>query len=143
MLETVGVRECLINSLTIKGARVRPETYLHSSVDFKSLQGGNAQRDKPRFQYRDGYAVWFDNTHLPCHGPYESGCANTILLDKFVIVFIDDILIYSKNKQEHEEHLKLFLELLKKEELYTKFSKCEFWIPTPYPEESIRRIQVM
>ncbi|GJZ12980.1 putative reverse transcriptase domain-containing protein [Tanacetum coccineum] len=50
-------------------------------------------------------------------------------VDKFMIVFIEYILIYSKNKKEHEEHLKAILELLKKEELYAKFSKCEFWIP--------------
>nr|GFB16594.1 putative reverse transcriptase domain-containing protein [Tanacetum cinerariifolium] len=50
-------------------------------------------------------------------------------LDKFVIFFIDDILIYSKDEKEYEEHLKVILELLKKEELYAKFSKCEFWIP--------------
>ncbi|GJZ24274.1 putative reverse transcriptase domain-containing protein [Tanacetum coccineum] len=49
-------------------------------------------------------------------------------LDKFVIVFIDDILNYSHNEEEHANHLKIILELLRKEKLYAKFSKCDFWI---------------
>ncbi|GKC72696.1 putative reverse transcriptase domain-containing protein [Tanacetum coccineum] len=49
-------------------------------------------------------------------------------LDRFVIVFLDDILIYSHNKEEHANHMKIILESLKKEKLYAKFSKCDFWI---------------
>ncbi|GJS60323.1 putative reverse transcriptase domain-containing protein [Tanacetum coccineum] len=51
-----------------------------------------------------------------------------LYLDKFLIVLIDDILIYFKTREEHEMHLGLVLELLKKEKLYAKFSKCEFWL---------------
>ncbi|GJU19091.1 putative reverse transcriptase domain-containing protein [Tanacetum coccineum] len=63
-------------------------------------------------------AVFMDLVNRVCK-PYH---------DKFVIVFIDDILIYSKDKEEHEEHLKTILELLKKEQLYANFSKCDFWL---------------
>ncbi|GJW20081.1 reverse transcriptase domain-containing protein [Tanacetum coccineum] len=63
-------------------------------------------------------AVFMDLMNRVCR-PY---------LDKFVIVFIDDILIYSKTQEEHVEYLRLVLGLLKKEKLYAKFSKCEFWL---------------
>ncbi|KAL4352460.1 hypothetical protein GQ457_06G010680 [Hibiscus cannabinus] len=49
-------------------------------------------------------------------------------LDKFVVVFIDDILIYSRNKEEHAEHLRIVLQTLRDKQLYAKFSKCEFWL---------------
>ncbi|KAD7116758.1 hypothetical protein E3N88_04026 [Mikania micrantha] len=63
-------------------------------------------------------AVFMDLMNRVCR-PY---------LDQFVIVFIDDILIYSKSEREHEDHLKKVLELLRKEQLYAKFSNCEFWL---------------
>lgn len=49
-------------------------------------------------------------------------------LDMFVVVFIDDVLVYSRNKEGHEEHLRLVLTRLKEERLYAKLSKCEFWL---------------
>jgi hypothetical protein len=49
-------------------------------------------------------------------------------LDKFLIVFIDDILIYSKDKEEHAKHLRIALQILREHQLYAKFSKCELWL---------------
>ncbi|GKA96902.1 putative reverse transcriptase domain-containing protein [Tanacetum coccineum] len=70
------------------------------------------------FGLTNGHAVFMDLMNRVCK-PY---------LDKFVIVFIDDILIYSHNKEEHANHLRIILELLRKEKLHAKFSKCDFWI---------------
>ncbi|GJU21461.1 reverse transcriptase domain-containing protein [Tanacetum coccineum] len=111
---------------------------IYSKIDLRSgyHQLRVREEDVPKTAFRTRYehyefrvmpfgltnapAVFMDLMNRVCK-PY---------LDKFVIVFIDDILIYSHNKKEHEEHLKTILELLKKEELYAKFSKCEFWINT-------------
>ena len=49
-------------------------------------------------------------------------------LDQFVVVFVDDILIYSQYEEEHEDHLRVVLQLLRGHQLYAKFSKCEFWL---------------
>nr|GEY01667.1 putative reverse transcriptase domain-containing protein [Tanacetum cinerariifolium] len=110
---------------------------IYSKIDLRSgyhqLRVQEADIPKTAFRTRYGHykfrvmsfgltnapAIFMDLINRVCK-PY---------LDKFVIVFIDDIIIYSKNEQEHGEHLKLILELLKKEKLYAKFSKCEFWIP--------------
>nr|GFA38339.1 putative reverse transcriptase domain-containing protein [Tanacetum cinerariifolium] len=96
--------------------RVREEDILKTAF---RTQYGHYEFQVMPFGLTNAPAVFMDLMNRMCK-PY---------LDKFVIVFIDDILVYSKNKKEHEEHLKAILELLKKEELYAKFSKCEFWIP--------------
>ncbi|GKB81061.1 putative reverse transcriptase domain-containing protein [Tanacetum coccineum] len=136
-----------LNKLTVKNRYPLPRiddlfdqlqgSSVYSKIDLRSgyHQLRVREEDIPKTAFRTRYghyefqvmpfgltnapAVFMDLMNRVCK-PY---------LDKFVIVFIDDILIYSKNKQEHEEYLKLILELLKKEELYAKFSKCEFWIP--------------
>ncbi|GJV42325.1 putative reverse transcriptase domain-containing protein [Tanacetum coccineum] len=89
-----------------------------SKMAFMALYGHYEFQVMP-FGLTNAPSVFMDLINWVCK-PY---------LDKFVIVFIDDILIYSKSKEDHEEHLKLILELLKNEELYAKFSKCKFWLP--------------
>ncbi|GJZ20370.1 putative reverse transcriptase domain-containing protein [Tanacetum coccineum] len=137
-----------LNKLTVKNRYPLPRiddlfdqlqgSSIYSKIDLRSgyHQLRVREEDIPKTAFRTRYghyefrvmpfgltnapAVFMDLMNRVCK-PY---------LDKFVIVFIDDILIYSHNEKEHEEHLKTILELLKKEELYAKFSKCEFWINT-------------
>nr|GEZ64382.1 putative reverse transcriptase domain-containing protein [Tanacetum cinerariifolium] len=136
-----------LNKITVKNRYPLPRiddlfdqlqgSSVYSKIDLRSSypQLRVREEDIPKTAFRTRYghyefpvmpfgltnapAVFMDLMNRVCK-PY---------LDKFVIVFIDDILIYSKDEKEHEEHLKAILELLKKEELYAKFSKCEFWIP--------------
>ncbi|GJZ23242.1 putative reverse transcriptase domain-containing protein [Tanacetum coccineum] len=136
-----------LNKLTVKNRYPLPRiddlfdqlqgSSIYSKIDLRSgyHQLRVREQDIPKTAFRTRYghyefqvmpfgltnapAVFMDLMNRVCK-PY---------LDKFVIVFIDDILIYSKDEKEHEEHLKAILELLKKEKLYAKFSKCEFWIP--------------
>nr|GFC05903.1 putative reverse transcriptase domain-containing protein [Tanacetum cinerariifolium] len=110
---------------------------VYSKIDLRSgyHQLRVREEDIPKIAFRTRYghyefqvmpfgltnapAVFMDLMNRVCK-PY---------LDKFMIFFIDDIIIYSKNEKDHKDHLKAILELLEKEELYAKFSKCEFWIP--------------
>nr|GEU33110.1 putative reverse transcriptase domain-containing protein [Tanacetum cinerariifolium] len=64
-------------------------------------------------------------------------------LNKFMIMFIDDILIYSKTQEEHERYLRLVLELLKKDKLYAKFSKCELWLQEDYKMDRLARLYLI
>ncbi|GJS70511.1 putative reverse transcriptase domain-containing protein [Tanacetum coccineum] len=135
-----------LNKLTVKNRYPLPRiddlfdqlqgSSVYSKIDLRSGYHQLRVRDEdiPKTAFRTRYghyefqvmpfgltnapAVFMDLMNRVCK-PY---------LDKFVIVFIDDILIYSRNKEEHANHLRIILELLKKEKLYAKFSKCDFWI---------------
>jgi hypothetical protein len=67
-------------------------------------------------------------TNAPAYFMYLMNKVFKEYLDKFVVVFIDDILIFSKNEEEHDEHLRLALQKLRENQLYAKLSKCEFWL---------------
>ncbi|GJS30704.1 putative nucleotidyltransferase, ribonuclease H [Tanacetum coccineum] len=136
-----------LNKLTVKNLYPLPRiddlfdqlqgSNVYSKIDLRSgyHQLRVREEDIPKTAFRTRYGHYefqvmpFGLTNAPA--VFIDSCIRVCkpYLDKFVIVFIDDILIYSKDKKEREEHLKAILELLKKEELYAKFSKCEFWIP--------------
>jgi hypothetical protein len=70
----------------------------------------------------------FGLTNAPAYFMYLMNKVFMEYLDKFIVVFIDDILVYSRSEEEHEEHLCLALQKLRENRLYTKLSKCEFWM---------------
>jgi hypothetical protein len=70
----------------------------------------------------------FGLTNAPAHFMYLMNSVFMPELDKFVVVFIDDMLVYSKNEEEHVQHLRIILQRLRKHQLYAKFSKCAFWL---------------
>ncbi|GJW90217.1 putative reverse transcriptase domain-containing protein [Tanacetum coccineum] len=95
--------------------RVREEDILKTSF---RTRYGHYEFQVMLFGLTNAPAIFMDLMNRVCK----------LYLDRFVIVFIDDILIYSKSRKEHEGYHKLILRLLKEEELYTKFSKCDFWL---------------
>ncbi|WVZ97277.1 hypothetical protein U9M48_042826 [Paspalum notatum var. saurae] len=89
---------------------------------------GSQQQGYPQFGLYEYTVMSFGLTNAPA---YFMNLMNKVFmeyLDKFVVVFIDDILIYSKTEEEHEEHLRLVLQKLREHKLYAKLSKCEFWL---------------
>jgi hypothetical protein len=70
----------------------------------------------------------FGLTNAPAHFMYLMNSVFMKELDKFVVVFIDDILVFYKSKKEHEEHLCIVLQRLRDHQLYVKFTKCKFWL---------------
>jgi hypothetical protein len=70
----------------------------------------------------------FGLTNAPAYFMYLMNKVFIEYLDKFVVVLINDILVFSKNEKEHEKHLRLVLQKLREHQLYAKLSKCEFWL---------------
>nr|GEW56379.1 hypothetical protein [Tanacetum cinerariifolium] len=115
------------------GCRVYLEQVTTKKTDDKSEEK-QLEDDIPKIAFRTRYGHYefqvipFRLTNAPTIFMYLMNRVCKPYLDKFVIVFIDDILIYSKNKKEHEGYLKLILRFLKEEKSFAKFSKCEFWL---------------
>jgi hypothetical protein len=113
----------------MKGASVFSKIDLRSGYHQLKIR----ESDIPKAAFRTRYGLYeytvmsFRQTNAPAYFMYLMNKVFMEYLDKFVIVFIDDIIIFSKTMEEHEEHLRLVLEKLRSNQLYSKF-KCEFWL---------------
>jgi len=91
-------------------------------------------KDIPKTAFTTRYGLYeylvmsFGLTNAPAYFMYLMNLVFMPELDKFVVVFIDDVLVYSKNEEDHTEHLRVVLTKLREHKLYAKFSKCEFWL---------------
>jgi hypothetical protein len=91
-------------------------------------------KDIPKTTFSTHYGLFeylvmsFGLTNAPAHFMYLMNSIFMPELDRFIVVFIDDILVYSQNEEEHVEHLRIVLTRLCDNQLYAKFSKCEFWL---------------
>jgi hypothetical protein len=81
-----------------------------------------------RYELYEYLVMSFELTNAPAHFMYLMNSIFMPELDKFVMLFIDDTLVYSKNEEEHEQHLWIILQRLRDHQLYAKFSKCAFWL---------------
>jgi hypothetical protein len=114
----------------IKGASVFSKIDLRSGYHQLKIR----ESDIPKIAFRTQYGLYeytvmsFGLTNAPAYFMYLMNKVFMEHLDKFVVVFIDDILVLSKTEEEHEKHLRLILEKLRSNKLYAKFSKCEFWL---------------
>ncbi|WVZ58161.1 LOW QUALITY PROTEIN: hypothetical protein U9M48_008462, partial [Paspalum notatum var. saurae] len=135
-----GKRLCVdyrpLNAVTVKNKYPPP----HIDILFDQLAGArdtidkNREEDIPKTAFSTRYGLYeylvmsFGLTNAPAFFMYMMNSVFMNELDKFVVVFIDDILIYSKNEEEHREHLRIVLTRLREHKLYAKFSKCAFWL---------------
>jgi hypothetical protein len=137
-----------LNAVTIKNKYPLPridilfdqlsKAKVFSKIDLRSgyHQIKIRPQDVPKTAFSTRYGLYeylvisFGLTNAPAYFMYLINSVFMPELDKFVIVFIDDILIYSENEEDHAEHLRIVLTRLREHRLYAKFSKCEFWLKT-------------
>jgi hypothetical protein len=114
----------------MKGAKIFSKIDLRSGYHQLKIR----LEDIPKIAFTSRYGLYeftvmpFGLTNAPAYFMYLMKKVFMEYLDKFVVVFINDILVFSRNEEEHEEHLRLVLHKLQEHQLYAKFSKCDFWL---------------